>query len=101
MSGLKLTGMENNSKLEQLVSKLACWVNDNETVSDNAEDKIFGRYDIAIWKFTGILSITLIITVALRFMVQPAGWYLVDLCSVIMLVILAYFTVVRKLFQKK
>ena len=93
--------MENNSKIDKFVSKLTCLLNINENGSEKAEVKLFGKYDIAILTFIGILLITTILLLALRFVAQPAYWYLVDLFSIILLVSLEYFFVIRKLFQKK
>lgn len=92
--------MENNSKIDKFVSKLTCLLNINENGSEKAEVKLFGKYDIAILTFTGILLITLIITVALRFVVQPPYWHLVDLFSFILLAVVTYYIVIRKLLKK-
>ena len=93
--------MENNSKIDKFVSKLTYLLNGNEDGSEKAEVKLFGKYDIAILTFTGILLTTLIIMVALRFVVQPPYWHLVDLFSIVLLAVLTYFVVIRKLFKKK
>ena len=93
--------MENNSKIDKFVSKLTCLLNINENGSEKAEVKLFGKYDIAILTFTGILLTTIIISVGLRFVVQPAYWLLVDIFSFIYLAVFTYYIVIRKIFRKK
>ena len=93
--------MENNYKFERFIAKLEYWLNDKEKASERAEEKFFGKYDIAILKFLGILLILLILIVGLRFVVEPRNWYLVDRFSIIFSVIITYFIVIRKLFKKK
>ena len=93
--------MENNSKFDKFVSKLTCLLNSNEDDSEKADVELFGKYDIAILTFIGILSIALIISIALRFVLHPAYWLLVDIFSLIFLAVLTYYIVIRKLFRKK
>ena len=93
--------MENNSKIDKFLSKLTCLLNINENGSEKAEVKIFGKYDIAILTFIGILSTITILMVALRLVVQPPYWYLVDVFSIIMLITLTNSIVIRKIFKKK
>ena len=92
--------IQNHSKFDKFVSKLAYLIYYNENVTGKTEEKFFGKYDIAILTFIGILLTTTILLLALRFVAQPAYWYLVDLFSIILLVSLEYFFVIRKLFQK-
>lgn len=93
--------IKNQSKFDKLVSKLAYLINYNGNVTGKTEEKFLGKYDIAILRFIGILLTTTILLLALRLVAQPAYWYLVDLFSIILLVSLEYFFVIRKLFQKK
>ena len=93
--------MENNSNFDKFVSILAAFVNDNEMRSEKTKEKFFGKSDIAILTLIGMLLTTTILMVALRFVVQPAYWCLVDLFSIVLLAVPAYFIVIRKLLKKK
>ena len=93
--------MENDSKINKFLSKLTYLLNDNENRSEKAEEKFFGKYDIAMLSFIGILLTTIIISVGLRFVVQPAYWHLVDLFSFILLAVPTYYIVIQKIFRKK
>ena len=101
MRALAKTSMENNFNVEKLVSELAYLINDNEFGSEKPEENFFGKSDIAILTFIGSLLTIIIVMVALRFVIQPAYWYLVDLFSLVLLITLTYFFVIRKLFRKK
>lgn len=92
--------MENNSKIDMFVSKLTRLVNDNDNGSGETEEKFFGKYDIAIWKFIGLLLAAIIVMFALRFVFQPSYWLLTDLFSMVSLAVLAYFFVIQKLLKK-
>lgn len=91
--------MGNNSNFDKLVSILASFVNDNEIGSEKTKEKFFGKSDIAILTFIGIL-LTTILMVTLRFAVQLTYWYLVDLFSIVLLAVLAYFIVISKQLKK-
>ena len=93
--------MENDSKINKFVSKLTYLLNDNENDSEKEEEKFFGKYNIALLKFFGILLIILILSFGLRFVVQPPYWQWVDWFSFILLVTLTYFFAIRKLLKKK
>ena len=93
--------MENDSVINKFLSKLTYLLNDNENDSEKAEEKFFGKYNIAILKVTGILLTNIIISFGLRFVVQPAYWLFIDIFSVIFLATLTYYIVIRKLFRTK
>ena len=93
--------MENNSKFDKFASKLTYLLNGNEAGEKKPKETFFNKVGIAILTSIGILLIIIIIMVALRFVVQPAYWYLVDSFAFILLVTLTYFIVIRKLFKKK